>query len=54
LASENCISTYVIAATPGIRRGEVLGLKWQDVDLGAGLVSVIRSLTVVGGYEVPE
>lgn len=28
----------------GVRRGEVLGLRWQDVDLDAGAVTVERSL----------
>lgn len=45
-------AAYVIAATTGMRRGEVLGLRWQDVDIGAGRVSVSRSLTIVGGYEM--
>jgi integrase len=35
-----------------MRRGEVLGLRWQDVDLDAGRVSISQTLIVVGGYEV--
>lgn len=35
----------------GLRRGEVLGLRWQDIDLTAGTVTV-RSTRVVAGGEV--
>lgn len=45
-------AAYVVAGTTGMRRGEVLGLKWQDIDLDKARVSIVRSLTVVGGYEV--
>ncbi|PWJ47608.1 integrase [Quadrisphaera granulorum] len=34
---------HVLAAT-GLRRGEVLGLKWSDIDLEHGVMSVRRSL----------
>lgn len=34
-------------AFTGMRRGELLGLRWRDVDLTAGTVSVRRSLTPV-------
>ena len=33
----------------GMRRGEVLGVKWQDIDLEAGRLSVRRSLIPLGG-----
>jgi integrase len=28
-------------ATTGMRRGEVLGLRWADVDLDGGRISVV-------------
>lgn len=31
---------WLFLATTGCRRGEMLGLRWQDVDLDAGLVSI--------------
>jgi integrase len=34
----------LLAATTGMRRGELLALRWSDVDLGAGILSVTRSL----------
>ncbi len=39
----------VLAATTGMRRGEVLGLRWTAVDLDAGLVRVVQTLQKVGG-----
>jgi integrase len=36
---------YVLAVTTGLRQGELLGLKWGDVDLGEGLLRVKRALT---------
>ncbi len=34
----------LLAISTGMRRGEVLALKWQDVDMDAGFLSVRRSL----------
>ena len=42
-----------LSANTGMRRGEILGLRWGDVDLEAGRLSVSRSLVSVG-YEVHE
>jgi integrase len=33
----------LLATTTGMRAGEVLGLQWRDIDLGAGLLRVQRS-----------
>jgi len=35
---------FVLALTMGMRLGELLGLKWADVDLEAGVVYVRRGL----------
>jgi integrase len=37
---------YVLAITAGLREGELLGLKWADVDLETGKLSVRRGLTI--------
>lgn len=37
---------YVLAVMTGLRKGELLGLKWSDVDLDAGLLQVKRSLSM--------
>jgi integrase len=39
---------WLLAASTGMRRGEVLGLQWPDVDLGRARVAVRRSLVTVG------
>jgi integrase len=35
---------YLLAVTAGLRQGELLGLRWSDIDLEAGTLSVKRSL----------
>jgi integrase len=48
---------YVVAVTAGLRRGELQGLKWNDVDLEAGTLQVRRTLSEPrGGYifEAPK
>ncbi len=35
----------VLAVTTGLRQGELLGLKWKDVDLNTGGISVQRTLS---------
>jgi integrase len=35
---------YVLAITTGLRRGELLGLRWQDVDLKRGYLQVRQQL----------
>jgi integrase len=41
-----------LLATTGLRRGELLGLGWSDVDLDAGRLTVRRSTTEVDGRVV--
>jgi integrase len=36
---------YVLAVHTGIRQGELLGLKWEDVDLEGGVVRIRHTLT---------
>ena len=46
---------YVLAFTTGLRRGELLGLRWEDLDLERGVVRVRRSLTPDGkSYNQPK
>ncbi len=43
-----------MAIHTGLRRGELLGLKWEDVDLEAGTLTVWRSLDVNGTFKTPK
>ncbi|SDM23187.1 Phage integrase, N-terminal SAM-like domain [Nonomuraea maritima] len=40
---------YVLALCLGLRRGELLGLRWRDVDLDIGTLEVVQTLQRVGG-----
>lgn len=42
-------SPFAFLAFTGCRRGEALGLTWNDVDLRNGQVSIRRTITVVNG-----
>ncbi len=46
---------YVLAVHTGLRQGELLALKWDDLDLEAGMLRVRRTLTHAGGkYSLSE
>jgi integrase len=40
---------WTLALTTGMRRGELLGLKWSDVDIHARRISVRRSIAYIDG-----
>jgi integrase len=44
---------YVLAITVGLRQGELLGLKWEDVDLEGGKLQVRRTL-YKGNFTTPK
>ena len=50
IAEDRLAAIYVLAATTGMRRGELLGLRWQDVDLESEppRLQVRRSLVQYG------
>ena len=43
---------YVLAIHTGLRQGELLGLKWEDVDLESGTLRVRRTLVTAKGGPV--
>jgi integrase len=36
-----------LLATPGLRRGEALGLRWRDIDLGSGRASIRQTVIAI-------
>ena len=50
-APHRLAAAYVLAASTGMRRGEVLGLRWADVDLEAGTAAVRQTIVNVA-YKV--
>lgn len=40
---------WALAATTGMRRGEILGLQWADLDLGSRRLVVSRTVSKIGG-----
>ena len=45
---ERYAAQFRVAGMTGMRRGEVCGLRWSDVDLDAGLVSVRQRRATIG------
>jgi integrase len=48
---------YVLAIHRGLRQGELLGLRWEDVDLEAGTVQIRRTLSLTKSghvFELPK
>ncbi|MFG2058511.1 tyrosine-type recombinase/integrase [Micromonospora sp. NPDC048930] len=50
---DNLFALWWLIALRGLRRGEAAGLRWTDVDLHAGQLSVVRQRTTAG-YDVHE
>jgi len=48
-SGERFEALYVLAITTGLRRGELLGLRWDDADLEFGTLRVGRALVREGG-----
>ena len=52
-AGHRLFPAFWLAATTGVRRSELLGLRWDDIDLRDATLSVNRGLVAVG-YELHE
>jgi integrase len=44
LAASRLYMPVMLAVTTGLRRGEILGLRWSNVDLATGTITVVESL----------
>jgi integrase len=52
-AGHRLFSAFWLAAATGMRRSELLGLRWSDIDLARGNMSINRGLIAVA-YELHE
>lgn len=55
-AAKSIYIPILLAVTTGMRRGEILGLRWNDLDLNAGTLAVCQSLehTRSGGLKFKQ
>jgi integrase len=49
---DRLVAMWTMLCTTGMRCGEVLALRWEDIDLEARRVAVRRALVEVDGYEL--
>ena len=42
----------VLAAMAGLRRGEICGLRWEDIDFDTGRISIVRNAVRVSGKTI--
>jgi integrase len=47
--TEKLEALYILALTTGMRQGELLGLKWEDIDLQTGTLHIRRTLSTAMG-----
>jgi integrase len=48
VADDRLFPLWALAAATGMRRGELCGLRWGDIDLDGAVVSIERSTTQIG------
>ncbi len=52
IAGTRLYAPVVLAAVSGMRRAELLGLRWRDLDLDAGVLTIVQTRTAVRGKPV--
>ncbi len=52
MQADRLYSTYLLAASTGMRRSELLGLPWEALDLERGRLSVRQTLVVIKGRPI--
>ncbi len=48
IADDRLYPAFALLATTGMRRGEVLGLRWNDLDFDGAQLAIAQTLTTVG------
>jgi integrase len=46
VTSPSLLLLVTLALNTGMRQGELLGLKWENVDLERGVISIVQSKTL--------
>lgn len=54
IEGERLEALYVLALTTGLRRGELLAWRWDDIDLGPRQLHVRRPVRVDGKLQIAE
>jgi integrase len=49
---DRLFAAFVLSATTGMRRAEVLGLRWSDIDFDTQMLSVVQTITAVNAQPV--
>ena len=49
-----CKTAAILLLLTGMRRGELCGLEWSDIDFDAGTVTIARSVTTVASFGIVE
>ncbi len=52
VAGDRLYSLYLMAMATGMRRGELLGLRWQDIDFETGAANVRQTVVAISGKTV--
>jgi integrase len=53
--SHPALATFIIlAASSGARRGELIALRWKDIDLEHGVVNIERGIVLAGGQLIEQ
>ena len=47
IAEDRLYAAFVLAATTGMRRGEVMGVRWSDIDFDSNMLSIVQTITTV-------
>jgi len=55
VSGDRLSALFFVAVTTGMRRGEVVGLRWRDVDLDRGRATILQTYVRTGaGWEFSE